>query len=212
MASIILPVVPSVARFAVSGLWQGHKWVNVFHLKYSNVPGDSPTMNSVCQAVHTAYVNAISTICTSTWHLIDVNGIDLASRTGAIGDFNLDHAGTATTAAEPPVSIAVCASWQIQDRYRGGHPRSYFAGIIGSDYSGGSQLTTAGHSKWTNAAAALLTDLNAITAGASTWRMVCVRYFSNHQLLANPYVREVSSSQVHGRVDSMRRRLGKETP
>src|SRR6266480_7432 len=212
MANVILPIVPNVARFAVSGTWQNHKWVNVFHLKYSSVPGDGPTMNSVCQAVHTAYVNAISTIVGPTWTLAQVDGQDLASRTGAVGTFALSHVGTAAGNPEPPVSVAVCASWTIQDRYRGGHPRTYFAGVQSAAITNGSTLTTAAHTLWLNAASALLTDFNAITAAASSWQMVCVRYFNQSQLLQNPYVRPVTGQAVHGRIDSMRRRTGKETP
>ena len=212
MAAVILPPVPSVARFAVSGTNQSQKWVNVFHMQYSNVPADTPTMNSICQAVHTAYLNAFTVLWSANCILITVDGQDLASRTGAVGSFSLSHPGTAVAAVDLPVQVALCLSWTISDRYRGGHPRTYLPGIVAGNLSQGRLLTTAGHTQYLNAAAAFLTNMNAITAGASSWKMVCVRYFSQHQLLPNPLVRLIGSEAVHGRIDTQRRRLGKEVP
>ena len=210
MATVILPPVPSVARFAVSGTNQGQKWVNIFHSKYSNVPADTPTMNAICQAVHTAYLNAFTPLFSPNCILNTVDGQDLSSRTGAIGTFSLAHPGTAAGVVEMAVQVALCLSWTITDRYRGGHPRTYLPGINGADVTGGRLLTTTGHTQYLNAAAAFLTNMNAIAAGASSWQMCCVRYFSQHQLLANPLVRVIGGQSVHGRIDTQRRRLGKE--
>ena len=211
MATVILPPVPSVMRFAVSGTNQGQKWVNIFHSKYSNVPADAATVNAICQAVHTAYVNAFTTLWSSSTILITVDGQDLASRTAATGTFSLTHPGVQTT-IPMALQVALCISWSISDRYRGGHPRTYLPGIDGTFVTGGRLLTTAGHTAYLNAAAGFLTNMNAMTAGGSSWKMCCVRYFSQHQLLANPLVREISGQSVHGRIDTQRRRLGKETP
>ena len=211
MATVILPPVPSVMRFAVSGTNQGQKWVNIFHSKYSNVPADAATVNAICQAVHTAYVNAFTTLWSSSTILITVDGQDLASRTAATGTFSLTHPGVQTT-IPMALQVALCISWSISDRYRGGHPRTYLPGIDGTFVTGGRLLTTAGHTAYLNAAAGFLTNMNAMTAGGSSWQMVCVRYFSQHQLLANPLVRTITGQSVHGRIDTQRRRLGKEVP
>jgi hypothetical protein len=212
MATVILPPVPSVARFAVSGTNQGQKWVNIFHSRYTNVPADTPTMNAICQAVHTAYLNAFTTLWSPNCVLITVDGQDLSSRQGAVGTFSLTHPGTGAAVQEMAVQVALCLSWSITDRYRGGHPRTYLPGINGADVTGGRLLTTAGHTAYLNAAAAFLTNMNAIAAGASSWQMCCVRYFSQHMLLANPLVRVIGGQSVHGRIDTQRRRLGKEVP
>ena len=211
MATVILPPVPSVMRFAVSGTNQGQKWVNIFHSKYSNVPADAATVNAICQAVHTAYVNAFTTLWSSSTILITVDGQDLASRTAATGTFSLTHPGVQTT-IPMALQVALCISWSISDRYRGGHPRTYLPGIDGTFVTGGRLLTTAGHTAYLNAAAGFLTNMNAMTAGGSSWQMCCVRYFSQHQLLANPLVRTITGQSVHGRIDTQRRRLGKEVP
>jgi hypothetical protein len=198
-------------RFAVSGTNQGQKWVNIFHSKYSVQPQDAATVNSICQAVHTAYLNAFTTLWSSSTILNTVDGQDLASRTAATGTFSLAHPGVQTT-VPMALQVALCLSWSISDRYRGGHPRTYLPGIDGTFVTGGRLLTTAGHTAYLNAAAGFLTNMNAMTAGGSSWKMCCVRYFSQHQLLANPLVREISGQSVHGRIDTQRRRLGKETP
>jgi len=212
MASVILPPVPSVARFAVSGTNQGQKWVNIFHAEYSNVPADTPTMNSICQAVHTAYLNAFTPLWDASCVLDTVDGQDLASRTGAVGTFTLAHPGSGASVITMAVQVAVTLSWTITDRYRGGHPRTYLPGINASMTANGRLLTTAGKTAYLNAAAGFLTNMNAITAGGSSWKMCCVRYFSQHQLLANPLVRLIGGQSVHGRIDTQRRRLGKEVP
>ena len=211
MAAVILPPVPNVARFAVQGTNQGTKWVNIFHSKYTVQPQDAVTLNAICQAVHTAYLNAFTTLWNSTCILNTVDGQDLASRTAATGTYSLAHPGTGTT-IPMACQVALTLSWSITDRYRGGHPRTYLPGIDGTFVTNGRLLTTAGHTAYLNAAAAFLTNMNAITAGGSTWKMCCVRYFSQHQLLANPLVREITGQSVHGRIDTQRRRLGKEVP
>jgi len=211
MAAVILPPVPNVARFAVQGTNQGTKWVNIFHSKYTVQPPDAAALNAICQAVHTAYLNAFTTLWNSTCVLITVDGQDLASRTAATGTYSLTHPGTGTT-IPMAVQVALTLSWSISDRYRGGHPRTYLPGIDGTFVTNGRLLTTAGHTAYLNAAAGFLTNMNAMTAGGSSWRMCCVRYFSQHQLLANPLVRTITGQSVHGRIDTQRRRLGKETP
>jgi len=200
-----------VARFAVSGTNQGQKWVNIFHSSYTVQPPDAATINAICQAVHTAYLNAFTPLWNSTCVLITVDGQDLASRTAATGTYSLTHPGTGTT-IPMAVQVALTLSWSISDRYRGGHPRTYLPGIDGTFVTNGRLLTTAGHTAYLNAAAGFLTNMNAMTAGGSSWRMCCVRYFSQHQLLANPLVRTITGQSVHGRIDTQRRRLGKETP
>jgi len=211
MAAVILPPVPNVARFAVQGTNQGTKWVNIFHSKYTVQPPDAAALNAICQAVHTAYLNAFTTLWNSTCVLITVDGQDLASRTAATGTYSLTHPGTGTT-IPMACQVALTLSWSIADRYRGGHPRTYLPGIDGTFVTNGRLLTTAGHTAYLNAAAAFLTNMNAMTAGGSSWQMCCVRYFSQHQLLANPLVRTINGQSVHGRIDTQRRRLGKEVP
>lgn len=210
--AVLLPPVQSVARFAVNGTWQGQKFINVFHGQYSNVPGDAATMGQICLAVQTAYHNSFGALQGSDCITTTVQGIDLASRQGVISTGGNSLPGGSSFTSVNSVQIALCVSWTISDRYRGGHPRTYLPGLTSDALSSGHLITTQAQTLWQNAAAGFLTNFNAITAGASSWKLVCVRYFSGHQLLPNPFVRPISGSAVHRRLDSQRRRLGKEVP
>lgn len=212
MAQVILPPVQNVARFAVSGTWETRPWTNIFHGQYSQQPGDSVTMGLVANAVLAAYDNAFGALMHNSVQITQCVGQDLASRQGAVGVGTTGFVGGGSTAAVSSVQIAVCASWVITDRYRGGHPRTYLPGMLAVNTTNGFQLTPGAVTAYKNAAAAFLTNFNAMTAGGGTWKLCCVRYFSEHQLLPNPYVRLIGGSTIHPRLDSMRRRLGKETP
>lgn len=210
--AVILPPVPSVARFALAGTWQGQPFINIFHGQYSNAPGDAVVMGQICAAVQTAYHNSFGALQGADCITTGVQGIDLASRQGVIGTGGTNLAGGSTNSSANSVQIAIVASWKIADRYRGGHPRTYLPGITSTDLASGHLITSTAQLAWKNAAAGFLTNFNAMTVGGSSWKLVCVRYFSQHQLLPNPFVRLIGGSDVHRRLDSQRRRLGKEVP
>jgi len=212
-----LPTVPSVVKVRYIGLYQGVAWINVFHLGYTGSAPSPANMQAVATAAGTAWNTAIAPLVVSACQLQSTEVTDLSTRDTVPQLVTTAHSGTdAQTGSLSANSVACVISAAPSKRYRGGHPRTYVAGVHMAHISSGhlwdpTWLATArtGATAWFNA-------LSAITAGGSTYAPVCVSYFThdtNHLPIYKvpPDVYPILSMTVHGRVDSMRTRLGKET-
>jgi hypothetical protein len=209
--AIILPDVQNVVRLIHKGQNQGTPWVNTMHLQGTAGPFSEATLQAVATAAHQAYFNAFIPQLNVQTSLLSTTAVDLTSRTSGFAVDDTVHAGTVSAPVNPPLSVAYCISWTIADRYRGGHPRMYLCAASTSDYTGGRLLTTTKQTALSAAASGYLTSLGAIVAGSTTWYPVAVRYWSQHALLPTPLQRYIVDAAVHQRIDSQRRRLGKET-
>jgi hypothetical protein len=143
--------------------------------------------------------------------------LDLSSTTGA-EDILIDTTAGGRTGDFAPSSAAVLASWTINRRYRGGHPRSYFPfGTAGTYASGSSKF-------WDPTfIASVETRLNTFigavsgkTVSATTFEsFVNVSYYDKNSFPTPPYRRTtpvvdaITAVTVKQRICSQRRRLGK---
>jgi len=120
------------------------------------------------------------------------------------------HAGTGSGVGLP-ANVAMTISWSIAPSYRGGHPRTYMAGMS-EDY----RLTP---SSWKAASAALLTSeavsfhgaLEAITgvgSGISSVEHGVASFVRNKEWRTPPVFYRIASASVDSRIDTQRRRLG----
>lgn len=211
MATVILPVVPNVCKVIMHGSKSGHTFINTWYAKYGTFPTDQAGANAVAAAMATAYWNAFGSVQATAAGHVSTQVIDLATRTGITGVDTTTHSGTHAGAQALPVNVACCISWVIADRYRGGHPRIYLPAADGTDIGTASSWSTTSLAAYQNAANGFHAAINALTTAGTTWQHVAVRYFSQNQVLPNPYVRPVNGTVVHTRVDTQRRRLGKES-
>lgn len=206
-----LPNAPGVVKYEFLQTFAGRQVVNIMHTLYGGSPGSVAEITSVAADAWTAWTTNISPQVNSGVVLTEVRATDLTSNTAPRGVHVANHAGggggTALTA-----NAALVGSWQIARRYRGGHPRIYIAGCQ-TDW-----LTDVAH--WTNTVIAnmqtaltgLMNDLAAISHAPYTgMSVVSVSYFSGHALRVTPENDLITGVVVHPRVDSQRRRLGKET-
>ena len=65
-------------------------------------------------------------------------------------------------------------------------------------------------SSWVTSALAMRTAINGVTTSAGNARMSCVHYYRNKAILPVPLVSEITGAVVDSRVDSQRRRLGRD--
>jgi len=211
-AMVALPDAAEIVLVRVVGTNQGTGWQNTFHMQYSPAtPAVAVAdLNALCTSVLGAWATNFSPLCNTSQALASATAVDLTNRAAAQGSATNTSAGTrAGTAVTNQVACVV--SWQINHRYRGGHPRTYLpAGVLADITSGHLWAAPAFTTAATNAAAAFRTALNAITAGTKTWQMVTLSYYSGGALLAVPTPYTIQGAKVHGRVDTQRNRLGKE--
>lgn len=206
-----LPPAPNCVLVRVKGIYGTSIFNNVLHLQYT---GGAPT---------TADLSTLATSINSAWTTnfaplmpigVNVTGIDLADLTNpaaAAGSFTVtstgSRAGTIMNAA-----TACCVSWIINSRYRGGHPRTYFPFGVAGDTGSTRTWSSAFQTTVNNAANAFRTALNAITISGTTYKMIALSYKHNNEMRDQPVPYTINSNVTHGRIDTQRRRLGKETP
>jgi hypothetical protein len=132
---------------------------------------------------------------------------DLASDTGASGEYAFNLAGTAEDAGTV-ASACVLASWSILRRYRGGHPRSYFPALAYGALENPGQWDSGVVADFTIAIAALNDILASATSGTTNLSQQCIVSY----VLANAYrdtnvTFPVTGGTVSNRIRTQRRRL-----
>lgn len=207
-----LPNAPASMKVKIAGNTSSKPLAHIMHLEYT---GGSPVATD-CIAIATAFrsawvTNIIPLIGPSvTYNLWEVT--DLATSTGAVGSVTTPAVGTHTQSVVPPTSLCLTLSWKIARHYRGGHPRTYLPYANGSDLLNGTQVATAYQTLATTNAGAFLIAVNAITSGAISVVLAAVSYYTGHALRPAGVPSPIQTVVIHPRVDSQRRRLGKEIP
>lgn len=208
-----MPALPPATRTLLVrtiGSRNGTAWNNRFHLQYSAVPPTTAELTTVCNDVISAWTAHWSAVCPTDVALTAVEIADIASATGASAEV-VAATGGIRVGAPMTNQVSCVVSWKINLRYRGGHPRSYLPAGVAADVLTQRLWTTAFVNEMASAAQGFHAALNAITVGANSMAMVAVSYFTNHVLRPTPLVLPITNEVVHDRIDTQRRRLGKET-
>lgn len=115
--------------------------------------------------------------------------------------------------ASMPANVAACISWQIRSHYRGGHARTYLCGI-GAAAAGTTTSWTGSYvgslSSVSNAFHADLEGLGPIGGGIDTVEHGIVSFQTNNAWRTPPIFRRIISGRADSRVDTQRRRLGRD--
>lgn len=205
-----LPYANGIARCVYSGTYGGGKWANVFHVGFATYPGSAADMASLATALRTAWDSNIKALCVASVQLTTTTVTDLTSAYGQGGIDTTTSTGTYAGTALPS-STACAVSFKIGRRYRGGHPRMYLPAGSVSSITNNTNWLGAFITLVTNAMAAWRTAVNALTyASTGNVRLVCLSYYSGKVLRAVPQPDDVYDLGVHQRIDTQRRRLGRE--
>ena len=127
-----LPAVPKVVRVALTmGDDSDNTVVNRFYLQYTGTPATT-TLDAYAATVGTEWSTSLAASFGSWVVLRQIDVEDLTSTTSATGSATVSHAGS-KTGAKLSAGTAAVVRYKINRRYRGGHPRSYFACFDASD-------------------------------------------------------------------------------
>ena len=203
-----LPTVEGVLRVAVKGVNHDEPWTNVFHVNIG------PGLNLDAAAVNDFAGDFLSAFTTSFYPIMSQQAGARECVVTQLQDI-LAPSGTATDAgagavsgAIAPLSVSKLLRWSIARRYRGGHPRTYLAGVPQADVDvDGRLLVAAALTGTQTAAAAFLTAVNAITVGGGNAALAVVHYYRNNALLTVPLVDDVTAVQAQRPIATQRRRL-----
>lgn len=204
--------VPGVVVVVLKGTVGTQPWANVLHLQYTGAAPTVADLQSVGAAVSTAWQTNFTPLQHTSTGLSSIDLADLTNPAAAAATVTASIPGTRTGAANAN-SVTCVVSWKINIRYRGGHPRTYLAIGANADIQAGGRLwATAFVTSVNNAANGFRTALNAIAVSGTTYKMCAVSLVFNNAPRTQGVPYTIQSNAVHGRVDTQRRRLGKETP
>jgi hypothetical protein len=208
-----LPDVANVCKVRLIGTYNSVRWVNVMHLKFASSTVDATALATIATGVRTAWSTNIAPLCFNATQLQIVEVTDISSRTGAQGVDSSGANGSAIGGGLPN-NVAACLTLKVGNRYRGGHPRMYLPGVPAGNTTDGHTWTSTAITAYQNGGRNFRTALNALTAGSTTWSMVAVSYYQtlggSQAYKVPPGVYVITDVLCHTRMDSMRRRLGKE--
>lgn len=215
---IPLPPIANVVRLILN--WSttaGRIAKNVLYAKLGTggtaVSSDPTSLIQIANAFVTQWnANAWPSTLTSTWKLNNVTAHD-AGGTSAQGISTLVPSSNVVSPPTCPPNSAVVISWQIAESYRGGKPRTYLPGIplnALADQGSGLLVTSFATTVESNANA-MLTNFNAAPVLGTAVTLGTVSYHTGHSVRPTPLFRTFLSARTHERLDSQRRRIGKES-
>jgi hypothetical protein len=183
--------------------------MNVLHVKYSGPAPTAQQLDAYNQLVASAWNTNFASLAHVNTSLTEVITTDLTSNTSAQQTTTVNFPGT-RAGEQFTAQVAMVASWNAPLRFRGGHFRTYMPFGVRTDAATVTSWTTAFTAEAAAALNAFRTALNAMSIGSGTSTMIGLSYFTGHALRPAPLPVNISGGAVHGRIDTQRRRLGKE--
>jgi len=191
----------------------GTKAANIMHCLMG--PGWTPSPSNLqllAQNVHNSFNSSLLTAQVGgSWTQGVIACYDNGGTTENQGSFAATLGGAAAGNTLPPNCCTV-VSWTIPAHYRGGHPRTYLPGTPESGLTsvGSNQLASSLRTSLATAWGSFLTAFNAALIGTVTEQLISLAYTRGGVALSSPSWYPITGGTIHGRLDSQRRRLGKE--
>lgn len=204
-----LPPVSQACKVRLVGTYFFRPWNNILYINYSATAPSAANLNTYAAAVANAWQVNVAPLCNTAVSLTAVDVVDIASNTGASGTASVAIPGTLTGQALP-IQAAMVASWHINFRYRGGHPRSYVPAGVPASTVNGNTWTSAFLTSAVAGMSGFLTQMNGISLAAGSTFMISVSFRTLNAPRPTPIKNTITAVSVHPRLDTQRRRLGKE--
>lgn len=202
-------------RLVYSGHFGAANWVNVMWL-FLTGSGEITTsdLNTLATACYTPYVsNLMAQLRTSC--VLDECAVNLYQDGDLLqGTHTGSGAGGHAAGSDLPASVACAISWIIPSHYRGGHPRTYLCGLASDELNGTKSWSTSFLANMTSEAISFHNAIEAISpigAGIAGVEHGIISFQSGKQWRTPPIFRRISGALCDTRVDTQRRRLGRDT-
>lgn len=182
-----LPPVPKVVRIQLHGtLGEDLDVLNSFHVVYAATAPTITEITTFAYAVGAAWAAHLAPLAPDVYSLAEVTATDLTSAVAATATVPYASAGT-RGGVELSASACVVTSQLIDRRYRGGHPRIYWAWGIESDLNDPQTWSsTFVDLCGTNLAAFMNAVLAAAWSGAGALLVVSVGYYHGFTVVISP--------------------------
>jgi hypothetical protein len=204
-----LQPVPGVLRCVLRGIADGVTVNNVVHVFRGNIsPWTSADAQAQVNSMAATFVTRFISLINNRYTFTGVEGTDLTNNVGVVATAAASSVGTKTGTGTTNAT-AQCITWKTAAHYRGGHPRMYLFGPGTADITLGTTFVGSHVTALKTAALAWITDVN--TGAALTGvAMSLVRRTANKTVLTTPQIFAITSADVDSRIDTQRRRLGKD--
>lgn len=205
-----LAPVPGVARIVVKGSIGNVATANIFHVKGpTGTSWSQPDLTSITTRVRLAYATRFAPLFTSSWAHSTTDGIDLTSDVGLVASdtsaFNGGKAGTSL-----PSNVAQCLTWKTAAHFRGGHCRTYLPPPSFNETTTPNTWLGTHVTAMNTAIAGFLADVNAVLGSISPALVMVSRIRQLNPIPGGPIAYPIGAGTFDTRVDSQRRRLGKD--
>jgi len=167
----------------------------------------------LASAIYTAYQTSLFTEVGTNTSLerVIVNWYG-AQPSQVTGIHEAHSLGTGSAATEVD-SLAAVVSWSFPATWRGGKPRTYIPGVPSNSFTGTNRLSATYIAALLTDAGTFISNMNGITVtpfGAVVFALQS--FFSGNVARTPPVMFPITGAQVHPRINSQRRRLGREVP
>lgn len=170
-------------------------------------------LNALAAAAYAPYKNRLMTALATTCELQKAQVFLYSAGDVLEGTHGEITAGGTTSSYNVPASVSACISWQIAPSYRGGHPRTYLAGIPSSGIASVNSFTSTYLTGLDSRATDFHNELESITgisSGISTVEHGVMSFVRNNDWRTPPVFYRISGHTVDVRIDTQRRRLGRD--
>lgn len=203
-------------HLAILGLIGDAPFANTFWVRNGNAQnptqGDFTNFTNNFATSYKTYIlphlssSVVLNECSSLYYT--EQGAELAGAVSVTGNGGV----TGTTL---PANVSLCVGWRVQQHYRGGHPRTYLPGIPAAELASARLFSAAYVALVAQAAQNFHADVNNNTAGAiGLCKLGVVSFVLRKEWRNPPVFRDFILPSAHAdqRIDSMRRRLGRDLP
>jgi hypothetical protein len=168
----------------------------------------------VANNVMSAYASSnLANSLSSVWNLASVTARDNGGGTTNQAVSTATPVPGGDSGDTYPPGTAVCISWSTSITARGGRSRSYLPGVprTAANNPGDSLLASTYAVTLKSRSQSLLTTFNGLSvSGVHTNTLGTLTHYAHHSILTTPIWRPFLGTHVHERIDSQRRRNGKE--
>jgi hypothetical protein len=204
-----LPPAAQCLKVRYAGDANGAVWNCIFHVQYTGTPPTESELLTYALGVGSDWQLHIGPLCPIGTTLSHIQVTDLTSATAPTAETPMGVTGVRTGTALT-AQVALVSSWHINRRYRGGHPRNYWPGGVQGDLVDSRHWTDIFVTEAQTAFEAWRAAINGRIVGTANGVLINLSYFTAHALRPVPLPTPIVSVTVHTRIDSQRRRLGKE--
>jgi hypothetical protein len=187
----------------------GHRWVMVFYLQLVFGTVTVADLTTIANAIDAAWSANLKSQQASTTVMTNITIVFVPS-VGNEVTYTGSYTETGTNAGTriDDVSSTAVVQWKISAYYRGGHPRSYFAGLATTHVNNGSDLDATETTGLASSFTAFKTAINAITsANVTSVVMGTLSFASANAWRVTPIFRPFTSVSINPKLGSQRRRI-----